>query len=145
MNGPLKDAFTDAANPVDEKRDKPQKDYPKPISVRFSDAERAELERKAGDLTLSAYIRSRCVGDTAPAHRTRGKRPVKDHEALGRVLGALGQSRLSNNLNQLARAANAGTLGLPDETEAAIHSAAQEIVDIRMALITALGLQDGPS
>lgn len=57
-------------------------DYGKPVSVRCTDEERAELERKAGDLTLSAYIRYRCIGDATPAHRTRGKRPVKDHEAL---------------------------------------------------------------
>ncbi len=142
MSGSLKDGFDSAANPSIEKA---QKDYPKPISVRFSDEERSELERKAGDLTLSAYIRSRCVGETAPAHRTRGKRPVKDHEALGRVLGALGQSCLSNNLNQLAKAVNAGTLGLPDDSEAALLAAVDDISSIRETLIMALGLQDGPS
>lgn len=120
-------------------------DYGKPVSVRFTEEERAELERKAGDLTLSAYIRYRCIGDATPTHRTRGKRPVKDHEALARVLGALGRSQLSNNLNQLARAAHAGTLGLPHETQAAIEDASNDIAFIREALIEALGLRDsGP-
>jgi len=88
---------------------KPKKVYPKPVCVRFTDEERAELESKAGDLTLSAYVRSRCVGDVAQPHRTRGKRPVKDYEALCQVLGALGKSKLPNNVNQIAKAINTGT------------------------------------
>lgn len=131
--------FSDSA---DRPAESEKKEYPKPISVRFTDEERAELERKAGDLTLSAYVRSRCVGDAAPAHRTKGKRPVKDEEALGRVLGALGRSQLSNNLNQLAKAAHSGTLGLQEDTEAALQKAAYDIAYIRMTLIKALGLQD---
>jgi len=39
------------------KNKKPAKRYPTPISVRFTDEERALLEDKAGDLTLSAYVR----------------------------------------------------------------------------------------
>ena len=130
------------SNAVDRPVESATKEYPKPISVRFTDEERAELERKAGDLTLSAYVRSRCVGDSAPAHRTKGKRPVKDEEALGRVLGALGRSQLSNNLNQLAKAVHSGTLGLQEDTEAALQKAAYDIAYIRMTLIKALGLQD---
>lgn len=137
MTGSVRDSFNSAA---DSKRKKP--DYGKPVSVRFTHEERAELERKAGDLTLSAYVRARCIGDEAAAHRTRGKRPIKDFEELGRVLGALGRSQLSNNLNQLARAAHSGTLGLPHETQAAIADAADDIAFIRQSLVEALGLQE---
>jgi hypothetical protein len=135
--GPVEEAFGKAA---ERPAGKAKKEYAKPISVRFTEEERAELERKAGDLTLSSYIRSRCVGDAAPAHRTRGKRPIKDQEALGRVLGALGQSRLSNNVNQLAKAVNNGTLGLQEDTEAALLKAAYDIAYIRLTLIKALGM-----
>ena len=137
MKESVKKSFSEAANcpPPKEK-----KEYPKPICVRFTDEERAELESKAGNLTLSAYVRSRCVGDIAPPHRTKGKRPVKDQEALGRVLGALGRSQLSNNLNQLAKAAHSGTLGLQEDSETAIQKAAYDIAYIRMTLIKALGL-----
>lgn len=122
---------------------KPKKVYPKPVCVRFTDCERAELERKAGDLTLSAYVRSQCVGDAAEPHRTRGKRPVKDYEALCQVLGVLGKSKLPNNVNQLAKAVHTGTLGLPEVTEEAILKAAYDIAYIRLTLIKALGLKDG--
>tara|TARA_R110000851_G_scaffold56154_1_gene131433 strand:- start:4 stop:432 length:429 start_codon:yes stop_codon:yes gene_type:complete len=139
MKESVRKSFSDAASapPAKEK-----KEYPKPLSVRFTDEERVELESKAGDLTLSAYVRSRCVGDIAPPHRTKGKRPVKDEEALGRVLGALGRSQLSNNLNQLAKAAHSGTLSLQEDSEAAILKAAYDIAFIRLTLIKALGLQD---
>ena len=96
MSAPLRKSFGDVANTAVTK---PKKAYPKPVSVRFTDSERAELESKAGDLTLSAYVRSRCVGDIATAHRTRGKRPVKDYEELSKVLGMLGRSQLPNNVN----------------------------------------------
>jgi len=137
MTGSVRDTFNGASG---SKRENP--DYGKPVSVRFTQEERAELERKAGDLTLSAYVRARCIGDDAVSHRTRGKRPIKDFAELGRVLGALGRSQLSNNLNQLARAANSGTLGLPHETQAAIEDAADDIAFIRETLVRALGLQE---
>lgn len=120
-----------------------KKPYPKPVSIRFTDTERAELESKAGDLTLSAYVRSRCVGNIAPAHRMRGKRPVKDYEALSRVLGALGRSKLSNNVNQIAKALNNGSLPLDSETAQDLRQAAYDIACLRMYLIKALGLKDG--
>lgn len=142
MSGPIKDTFSKAATCPPEQA---KTVYPKPVSVRFTDEERDELERKAGNLTLSAYIRSQCVGDIAAPHRIKGKRPVKDQEALGRVLGALGKSHLSNNMNQLAKAANNGTLGLQEDTESAILKAAYDIAYIRMTLVKALGLQEGPS
>lgn len=102
MSVPLRKSFGDVATNVPAS--KPKKVYPKPVSVRFTDEERAELERKAGDLTLSAYVRSRCVGDSVKPHRTRGKRPVKDYEELSKVLGMLGRSQLPNNVNQIAKA-----------------------------------------
>ena len=77
---------------------------PAPFSLRLSFEERAKLEHAAGDKALGAYIRERLLGDDAAPRMKRGRSPVKDHAALGRVLAALGQSRLSSNLNQLARA-----------------------------------------
>ena len=50
---------------------------------------------------------------------------------LGKVLAALGQSRLSSNLNQLARAANVGALMLGPETNEALRAAVEDIAAIR--------------
>lgn len=66
--------------------------------------------------------------------------PVKDHEILGRALAALGQSRLSSNLNQLAKAVNSGTLPVHPETEAEIVRACSDVSKIRSDFLRVLGL-----
>lgn len=114
--------------------------YPPPISFRVTDEERTALERAAAGLSLSDYIRSRLFGPDVKPRRTQGKYPVKDHTALARLLGQLGQSRLANNLNQLAKAVNTGSLPVTPETEHDIKRACEEVRLIRDALIQALGL-----
>ncbi|HEX6957894.1 MAG TPA: hypothetical protein VF194_07910 [Ferrovibrio sp.] len=66
-----------------------------PFSLRLTAAERARLESEAAGKTLGAYIRERLLGEDAAPRKRKGNSPIQDHEALGRVLGALGQSRLS--------------------------------------------------
>jgi Bacterial mobilisation protein (MobC) len=118
----------------------PNDQTPSPFSLRLSFEERAQLERDAAGLSLGAYVRSRIFDSTNPAPRHRGKFPVKDQEALASVLAMLGQSRLGNNLNQLARAANLGTLEVSPDTEAALKAACRDIASIRHMLMVALGL-----
>jgi len=124
---------------------KPKKRYPAPISVRFTDTERALLEQQAGDLTLSAYVRLAVLGENAPKHRTRRKKTVQDYEALGQLLGTLGRSNLPNNLNQLTKAMHNGTLPLPDDIAVQLNQAAFEIAYMRHMLMTALGLSSDNS
>ncbi len=81
-----------------------------PFSLRLTFEERAKLEKAANGVPLGTYIKAALFGSGLPKVRRRNTQPVKDHEALGRVLAALGQSRLSANLNQMARAVNTGTL-----------------------------------
>jgi hypothetical protein len=69
---------------------------------------------------------------------------VKDHEKLAQVLGILGKSRLSSNLNQLAKASNSGSLPLTPDTEAALLQAAPEVALMRNLLIEALNLEPVP-
>lgn len=112
-----------------------------PLCIRLTKQERQRLEQDAGDMPLSAYVRSRLFDENHTAPRKRFKRPIKDHEALGRVLAELGNSRITNNLNQLARAANSGSLPLCPETERDIHEAYITIQSIRQSLMAALGSQ----
>jgi hypothetical protein len=62
------------------------------------------------------------------------------------VLGALGRSRLSSNLNQLAKAVNTGSLPVTPETEADLRQACRDVAEIRADLLRALGKSpgDGP-
>lgn len=91
-------------------------------------------------MPLGAYIKHRLfAGDPAAIPRIRPRRPLKDQESLGRVLGLLGRARLANNLNQLAHAANTGSLPVTPDTEAALNEACEEIAFMRRELLKALG------
>ena len=60
------------------------------VSARVSHSERALLQSQAAGLSMSDFIRQRLLNENSKPRRTRGKFPVKDHEALARVLGRLG-------------------------------------------------------
>ena len=121
-----------------DQADTPKK-YPPPFSLRLTYEERARLEAEADGKLLGAYIRERLLGDDVAPRTRRGNSPVKDKEALGRVMGALGASRLSSNLNQLAKAVNTGSLPVTPETEDELREACREIAELRADLLKALG------
>jgi hypothetical protein len=72
-----------------------------------------------------------------------GKNPVQDKEALGRMAGALGQSRLSQNMNQLVKAVNSDSPPVTPETETEIKEACREISEMRKEFMAALGKVPG--
>lgn len=113
---------------------------PAPFSIRLSQAERAQLEREAKDVPLGAYIKAKAL-EGAPLRVRRRSSAVEDSTALARTLALLGQSRLSSNLNQLAHAANTGSLPITPETEAFLRRALSDVQAMRCLLITALGLK----
>ena len=113
-----------------------------PFSIRLTEDEKCLLMQRAGALSLGAYLRNLVLeaGVRAPRPQARKPRsPVKDQEALARVLAALGKSRIANNLNQLARAANIGTLPLTPETEQDLLEACAMVARMRRDLMAALG------
>lgn len=91
-------------------------------------------------MSLGSYVRQCLFGPDAKPVRRRGKFPVKDHQALSQVLALLGQSRLSSNLNQLAKAAHFGALPVGPETEAELQQAAADVAEMRRLLMASLGL-----
>lgn len=111
-----------------------------PFSLRLNEDERKELEGKADGQPLGAYIRGQLLGAKAVSRKRTG-RPGVDHQKIALVLAALGQSRLSQNINQLAKAANMGTLDVSLETDQALQTACAEIIALRQILIEALGLK----
>lgn len=113
---------------------------PATFTLRLTPEDRARLERDAAGLSLGAYIRLR-VFDRPPPRR-RGRFPVKDQQALSKALAALGRSRIPNNLNQIAAAANAGALPVTPDIEAELREAVRHVADIRRMLIAALNLAD---
>ena len=117
-----------------------RKPYDPPFSLRLSFEERARLTEQAGGTPLGAYIRERLLAE--PTRRSR--LTTADRQALLQVLGTLGQSRIANNLNQLAKQANLGTLPVTPVTEAELNGAAADIAAMREMLVKALGLDGGP-
>ena len=113
---------------------------PAPFSLRLTAEERARLVAEARGAPLGGYIKAKLLG-TAPLRTRRSGLPVEDRKALAQALGILGQSRLANNLNQLAYAANIGVLPLDLDTEADLHAALCDVREVRRLLLVALGLK----
>jgi len=115
----------------------------RPFSIRFTEEERARLERRAGRKPLGAYIRAKLLGEEETKRRSSA-RPGSDHKALALALGELGRSRLASNMNQIAKAANMGVLDSGPELAADLAQACADIAAMRTALITALGVKPEP-
>ncbi len=114
---------------------------PAPFSLRLSDEERKSLEAKAGSMPLASYIKSVVLAEDAPKYRKTKKPPVAEQRLLAEVLAKLGATRSANNLNQIAKAINQGTLYLDDELETDIKTALAEIAWMRVTLMEALGIK----
>ncbi len=109
-----------------------------PFSIRLSVEERAFLEQQAGHQPLGAYIRAQLFGDKADKRRVLRK-PKINEKQVASVLAALGHSRMSANLNQLAKHANMGTLDISRDVEQELQDACAAIFAMRDVLYMALG------
>jgi septal ring-binding cell division protein DamX len=103
------------------------------------------LEREAAGIPLGSYIRAKALNEPPPVNLRRSGLSIKDRHSLAKVLALLGQSRLANNLNQLAHLAHVGALPVNPETEAEIREASAAVRAMRADLLMALGLKAGGS
>ena len=87
---------------------------------------------------MSAYVRERLFGEVSP-RKTRGKFPIKDHQALARVLSRLGRSGLFEQLNGLSLSVEQGRLYLQPELENELRQACTDLKAMRYDLLRALG------
>ena len=133
---PVAETFSLSAAPA---RNKPKRRYTPPFSMRLSKSERDFLDKHSGSQSWAAYIRSRVFGPKVEKRR-KVKKPAVDSAMLALALSELGQSRLASNINQLAKAANMGTLDITPEVEKEIETACQEIQTMRVLLVAALGV-----
>lgn len=111
-----------------------------PFSIRLTPEERTYLEHLAGNSPLSTYIRTKLLEKKAEKRRVLRKPKLQDSQYAA-LLAALGESRLSSNLNQLARHTNMGTLDVSEDTERELQDACKAVLEMRKALVLALGLQ----
>lgn len=127
-----------------KKRNKPRhkttRDCPR-VTLRLSVEDHARLQELADGMALSTYIRAQALGKALPRRRPRLQASVADKQALAQILGLLGQSRIANNLNQLAYHANIGSLAMDEEVQAQIEEAYDHIIFLRQSLTKALGMR----
>ncbi len=139
----LSDTFSAVGIPqaYDKSAEKPKRKRPAPFSIRLGDADRARLAMEAAGAPLGAYIKAKVLSGQ-PIRSRRTGLVVQDRAALAKGLALLGRSRLANNLNQLAYAANIGSLPITPETEEALRDALRDIRELRRLFMFALGLKE---
>lgn len=115
-----------------------------PFSLRLTVEERAKLEELAGDMSISSFIKTNLFKSGGRKLRRRRRKPIKDQKLIAQVLAILGKSRLSQNMNQLAKACNTGTLPLLPEVEQELRQACADIKQIRLMLMQGMGLYIKP-
>ena len=134
--GKVGTAFDKAVN--SPKKPDRRKKYPSPITFRPTDEERVMLKENAVGMSQSAYIRKCLFGSKA----SKRVIPDADRMLLAQILARLGESRIANNLNQIAYHANCGSLVLDDVTIEEINEACLHVAWMRTQLIEALGLKE---
>lgn len=110
----------------------------KRLYIRLTVSERTELDRLSGKQTVSAYVREKALGKYAQKRIVLRKPKMEDIQ-YSTLLANLGQSRLSSNVNQLAKHANMGTLDCSQNIEQQLEDACGAILAMRDALFMALG------
>lgn len=109
------------------------------MTLRLTETERQQLEDMAAGMTLSAYIRACLFAQEEKRRKRRPRSVVEDKKAAAEALALLGQSRIANNLNQLAYQANIGALIIEETERAKIEEAYRYILSLRALLVAALG------
>lgn len=112
-----------------------------PFSLRLTAGERERLSSEAAGAPLGSYIKAKVLGGVPPIHMRRSGLAIEDRKALAQGLALLGKSQLANNLNQLAHAANSGSLVLDPETQADLAATLDGLRDLRRVFLVALGLK----
>ena len=108
------------------------------LYIRLTVREREQLNKLAGNQTVSAYVREKALGEHVEKRRILRKPKMEDIQ-YAMLLAALGQSRLSANVNQLAKHANTGTLDCSQDVEEQLEEACAALFAMRNALFLALG------
>lgn len=117
-----------------------QKKHPPPFSIRFTFEERAKLDELSEGIPLGKFIKD-CLFKLAMRPDAPARLPIQDKKLISKLLGLLGKSRIASNLNQLAKAANSGSLPVNDEVQKALLEAAHAVLWMRDTLVQALGLK----
>ena len=127
-----------------EAKPKKKKRVP-PISVRVTEEEKAHLQQMAGAMAVSSFIRHTLLGDEITKRPKRyikkQRKPSIDHTEIARLLGTFGQSELGRAMLALSLAVQVGDLDVTPDVSNKIEQACDDIHEIKVALIMALGVK----
>jgi|GEM_PF-5441079 len=111
---------------------------PSPLSIRLTLTERAALERRAGGMGLSTFIKSLAL-EGLPSRARRAS--SADQKLLAQLLGQLGAGGLAASMRDLAAAADSGSLYVDDLVVRRLHDACDDIHAMHLHLLKALGMK----
>lgn len=115
----------------------------KTYTVRYSDKERKKVQANAEAMKLptSTYIRISSLSDDSRNLKRFELSTTQERKEYAQILAALGKSRISQNLNQIAYAINTGTLVLSPDVVSQITEACETLQWLRRSLIKKMGLR----
>ena len=113
-----------------------------PVSVRFSAEEKLQLKKAAKNKPLSVFIRN-CLFDDGETAQYSPKHIIlqEKQKLLAQLLFQLGKSEINSSLSGLIAMIENGSIGLDSDIIAKICKACDEISEIRLILLKALGLR----
>ena len=111
------------------------------LRLAASERQRLDSEAKAFDLSTAAYVRFLIADEEVQRKLAFLFESRQQRAEYAQILRILGESRIANNLNQIAYGLNTGTfIDSPDVT-AQINEAYEAILYIRTLLIQSQGLK----
>lgn len=110
-----------------------------PFSIRLTEDERERLVAAAGGIPLGSYIKATMLGYAPPIRRRASPLPKQDKRVLAKALALFARSRVANNLNQVAKAVNIGTLPVTLETEAELKETLRLVRRLHDLMMDGLG------
>ena len=112
-----------------------------PLSIRLTEKERKQLEKLAGDIPLSKFVKQQVFSEKPKVLRSE---IVDRYEMLARILAALGEKDIFANLDFITKTIEAGDLELSGEQTEQIATTCVLVLEMRNDLIRALGLKPPP-
>lgn len=121
----------------------PIRQFNSTLTLRLAATERQRLdaEAKRFDVSTAAYVRLLIASEEVQHKLTALFERRQQRAEYAHILRLLGQSRIANNLNQIAYGLNTGTLVLSPDVITQINEAYEAILYIRSLLIQSQGLK----
>jgi hypothetical protein len=113
------------------------------LTLRLAKQERERLDKQAKTLGLStaAYVRCLTADEKTQRKLLSLIERTQDRAEYARILRALGESRIANNLNQIAYAIHSGTFVFSPDVTVQINECYEAILYIRSLLIEQMGVK----